>query len=72
MNGLEMKYFVLKPRGSDAYAVASRAALESYASAICDANPNLSRELREWATSETNLDRIVRQTEGFRDDTYRD
>lgn len=31
MDGLMMKYFVLKPRGNDAYAAASRAAMHAYA-----------------------------------------
>ena len=52
MSGLEMKYFVLKPRGDDAYAKASRAAMRKYALMIREENPDLSDELREWADRE--------------------
>lgn len=52
MNGLQMKYFVLKPRGDDAYAKASRAAMTAYAKAIEDENPILAQELKIWVTKE--------------------
>lgn len=59
MNGLEMKYFVLKPKGSldDPYAVAARAALRAYANAIKHHNLQLWLDLRNWA------DREVRDNE---------
>ena len=56
MSGLEMKYFVLKPKSknvSDPYAKASRIALEAYAKAIRDINPILSYELSSWANKES-------------------
>lgn len=53
MDGLVMKYFVLKPAGDDIYAKASRSAMRAYALKIKDANPELCRELREWADRET-------------------
>jgi hypothetical protein len=49
---LEMKYFVLKPHGSDAYAKASRAAMREYATLIYGENPDLARDLRDWADRE--------------------
>ena len=55
MSGLEMKYFVLKPKSKtvcDLYAKASRIALEAYAKAIRDFNPKLSFELSNWANRE--------------------
>ena len=48
-SGLQMKYFVLKPSGPSPYAKASRMAMREYAKAIEAENPDLSRELREWA-----------------------
>ena len=47
-----MKYFVLKPRGNDPYAAASRAAMHQYADCIEDENPDLATELKEWADRE--------------------
>ena len=52
MNGLEMKYFVLKPKGTDPYAKASRAAMRKYAVLIKDTNPDLASDLDEWADRE--------------------
>lgn len=49
MSGLVLKYFVLKPRGHDAYAVASRRALIAYASAIFETNEVLAGQLMSWA-----------------------
>jgi hypothetical protein len=53
-DGLQMKYFVLKPKGKDAYAVASREAMRRYATEIDSDNPVLADELRDWADRETN------------------
>jgi hypothetical protein len=50
--GLLMKYFVLKPRGTDVYAKASRRAMRTYAALIEGENPVFARELRAWADSE--------------------
>ncbi len=47
-----MKYFVLKPRGDDPYARASRAAMRRYAKLIDSENPQLAKDLRDWAESE--------------------
>ena len=55
MSGLEMKYFVLKPRAKtrdDAYAKASHAAMYAYADSIEETNEALARELRLWAGKE--------------------
>lgn len=53
MAGLQMKYFVLKPKGEDVFAEASRRAMRTYAEAIASENSELARELRDWADSET-------------------
>ena len=50
--GLLMKYFVLKPHGDDRYAGASRKAMNAYASFIESENPELAKELRDWAANE--------------------
>ena len=55
MSGLEMKYFVLKPKSKDhddLYAHASREAMRAYAEAIQGENPDLAQELRDWILSE--------------------
>lgn len=52
MTGLEMKYFVLKPKGDDIYAAASREALRSYARMIKDENSQLAFDLRAWLARE--------------------
>lgn len=49
---LEMKYFVLKPKGNDLYALASRAAMLEYAGIIKMHNPDLAHELRMWVHKE--------------------
>ena len=51
--GLEMKYFVLKPKGCDFYAQASRQAMRAYAEIIEGVNRQLAIELRMWADKET-------------------
>lgn len=51
-DGLKMKYFVLKPAGGNAYANASRLAMEAYAKAIDEENPTLAQQLKMWATDE--------------------
>ncbi|PCI27311.1 hypothetical protein COB52_04985 [Candidatus Kaiserbacteria bacterium] len=52
MTGLIMKYFVLKPRGQDIYAKASRAAVRAYAKVIEEENPEFSHGLLQWNTQE--------------------
>ena len=54
-DALFMKYFVLKPKGADAHAHASRAAMYSYADALNeedDDQAQLAQELRAWASRE--------------------
>ena len=55
MSGLVMKYFVLKPKGEDVYAKASRIAMFAYSKAIMADNPELSKELWEWASTELSM-----------------
>ncbi len=53
---LEIKYFVLKPKSktvNDAYAIASRAAMELYSTIIAKENPELAKSLHEWVVRET-------------------
>lgn len=52
MAGLQLKYFVLKPKGADAYARASRMALQTYADAIRPTNGNLADDLSIWVRDE--------------------
>ncbi len=52
MNGLELRYFILKPSGKGQSGKASRAALRRYADLIQDENPILAQELHEWANRE--------------------
>jgi len=54
MTGLQMKYFVLKPKGAfdDPYAKASRTALQAYAREIRDENPQLYNDLEKWRIEE--------------------
>jgi hypothetical protein len=49
---LQMKYFVLKPAGDDAYAKASRDAMQAYARSIRDENPGLYADLETWRINE--------------------
>ena len=56
--GLEIKYFVLKPRSKfvdDSYAWASRQAILAYAEAIGETNGLLASDLRDWARQEELL-----------------
>ena len=53
MNGLEMKYFVLKPEGNDRYAAAARKAMRAYAHHIGVENTLLARDLLKWSHDET-------------------
>jgi hypothetical protein len=55
MAGLVMKYFILKPKGkskADMHAMASRAAMTTYANVIEPVNPKLAKELTEWVLKE--------------------
>jgi hypothetical protein len=62
MNGLEMKYFVLKPRSrelNDMYAAASRKALRAYAGHIAPINPELASGLLAWAKIESDRENAL-------------
>jgi hypothetical protein len=52
MEGLQMKYFTLKPKGEDVYAKASREAMKTYADVVCEENPKLADELIDWSNVE--------------------
>jgi len=49
---LQMKYFVLKPRGSNAHAEASRCAMMEYSRMIQSTDKELAASLVEWAHEE--------------------
>lgn len=53
MAGLQMKYFVLKPKGTDKYAEAARKAMNTYAAVIGRENKELAKELNDWVFNET-------------------
>lgn len=55
MTGLQMKYFVLKPKGNDEYAAASRAAMRRYSKVISNRNPLLAKKLLDWAEKEFGI-----------------
>jgi len=57
---LELKYFVLKPRGNSPHADAARVAMLAYMRAIFDHDPELARELGEWVNREEALAEEVR------------
>ena len=47
--GLQMKYFVLRPGGTDDFAHASRVAMRAFAREIEETNPDLAVDIQEWA-----------------------
>jgi len=49
--GLTMKYFVLKPYGTDPYAIASRKAIMEYSRSINKTNKKLSDDLCRWVVN---------------------
>lgn len=49
---LEMKYFVLKPRGDNHHAAASRRAMRAYADVIQHVDAGMADDLRAWADRE--------------------
>lgn len=55
LSGLRLKYFVLKPEGSDIYAKASREALSAYAEVVSEHNPELADDLVNWVEEEELL-----------------
>lgn len=48
MEGLVMRYFVLKPEGNGDHEFASRMALRAYAANIKGINSELARDLTKW------------------------
>ena len=50
--GMEMRYFVLKPKGDNVYAQASRVAMQVYADFIRLEDPQMAEDLYAW------LDRV--------------
>lgn len=52
MAGLELRYFVLKPKGSDDFAWASRMAMRTFAEYIKMSQPELAEDLITWADTE--------------------
>ena len=48
MDGLKMKYFVLRPDKNDDHAFASRMAIRAYAAHIRKGNPQLAKDLNKW------------------------
>lgn len=52
MNGLEMKYFVIKPKGNGIYAEASRKAMKAYAAHIDAENRKFANDLYDWVNRE--------------------
>lgn len=52
MNGLELRYFILKPVGGKLHNIASRAALDTYAKVIRKENPALATDIEIWTESE--------------------
>lgn len=57
--GLYPRYFVLKPHGDNIYATASRKAMRIYAESIIKINPELAKDLREWADREMTSDQVA-------------
>ena len=55
MPGLQMKYFVLKPNGTDAYAKASRSAMMVYAAIIRKENNELANDIVNWVEEEIKM-----------------
>ena len=52
MDGIKLKYFVLKPKGTSAYAIASRSAMLEYAKSIEPYNQKLANDLTDWVERE--------------------
>ena len=64
--GLEMKYFILKPRSKnhdDHYAHASREAMKAYAKAIESIDPGLAQDLTNWRIAELIRLNSIKQDE---------
>lgn len=55
MSNLEMKYFVLRPKGNDEHAIASRVAMQAYAQWIAQTDPDLALDIIQWEENEQEL-----------------
>ena len=51
--GFKVKYFVLKPKGQDQFAIASRAAMRTFAQSMHGHDNELANYVKAWAESET-------------------
>ena len=51
--GFLIKYFVLKPKGKDQFAIASRAAMRTFAQSMHGHDNELADYVKAWAESET-------------------
>lgn len=60
MDGLLMKYFVLKPKGNTVHAMASREAMRAYAKCVQEENPFFAEELKTWAMEEARTANTTR------------
>lgn len=58
---MELKYFVLKPKGLDIHAMASRAALKTYAMILQAEDPKMALEMRNWANNEMEIANAQRE-----------
>ncbi len=68
MSGLSMKYFVLAPTKSDAFGIASRDAMLTFANAIQNTNMELAMDLRKWVEDLDNVDKKELEEAKFDDD----
>ena len=55
IQGLLLKYFILKPKGINIYAKASRLAMLKYAEVINIENPIFANDLRKWVSREQDI-----------------
>jgi len=62
LEGLLLKYFVVKPKGNNIYAKASREAILRYADIIKIINPIFANDLIKWVENEQDL--AVEETYG--------
>ena len=52
MKGLQLRYFVLKPKGISKNAEASREAMLAYAETVRETDPELAYDLIKWVETE--------------------
>lgn len=63
-DGLIMKYFILKPKGTDVYAKASRAAMLAYAGEIEKENHPFAVDIVHWVAEEEDKAKKAASEEG--------